>query len=155
MQKLLNGCESVMLYVSTLSTFILMLLTTADAGGRYIFNRPITGAYEITTNYLMIAAIFMAVGFGYREGAYIRVTFLVNHLPRKVKLVVNHFVQLFSLIYGVLLGLSPLIKQALRTFVMHTTLEQSRFYSTGAGLRDCPCRSILHVLGDADSIFPK
>ena len=33
MQKVLSGCESVMLYISTLSTFILMLLTTADAGG--------------------------------------------------------------------------------------------------------------------------
>jgi len=43
MEKVLRGCERVMLYVSTLSTFALMLLTTADAGGRYLFNRPITG----------------------------------------------------------------------------------------------------------------
>ena len=54
MQKLLNGSELVMVYVSSLSTFVLMLLTTADAGGRYLFNRPITGAYEITCNYLMM-----------------------------------------------------------------------------------------------------
>ncbi len=86
MRKLLNGCELVMLYVSTMSTFVLMLLTTADAGGRYLFNRPITGAYEITTNYLEIAAVFLAVCYGYREGAYIRVTFLVDRLPGKVKL---------------------------------------------------------------------
>jgi TRAP-type C4-dicarboxylate transport system permease small subunit len=52
MQKLLNGCELVMMYVSCLSTFVLMLLTTADAGGRYLFNRPITGAYEISSNLL-------------------------------------------------------------------------------------------------------
>ena len=81
MQKLLKGCETAMLYISSLSTFVLMLLTTADAGGRYLFNRPITGAYEITTNYLMIAAVFMALTFGYREGAYIRVTFLADRLP--------------------------------------------------------------------------
>jgi TRAP-type C4-dicarboxylate transport system permease small subunit len=43
MKKLLAGCERIMIYVSTLSTFVLMLLTTAEAGGRYIFNRPIPG----------------------------------------------------------------------------------------------------------------
>ena len=67
MQKLLNGSELVMVYVSSLSTFVLMLLTTADAGGRYLFNRPITGAYEITSNYLMIAAVFLAVCYGFHE----------------------------------------------------------------------------------------
>ena len=89
MQNVLRGCERVMLYISTLSTFVLMLLTTADAGGRYIFNRPITGAYEVSTNYLMIAAIFMALSFGYRQGSYIRVTLLTSHLRGRVKLVVN------------------------------------------------------------------
>ena len=44
MLRLLRGCERVMLFISALSTFVLMLLTTADAGGRYLFNRPITGA---------------------------------------------------------------------------------------------------------------
>jgi len=130
MQKVLSGCESVMLYISTLSTFILMLLTTADAGGRYIFNRPITGAYEVTTNYLMIAAIFMALSFGYREGSYIRVTFLVNHLKGKAKFIVNHFVQAFSLVYGFLLVFAT-YKQALRTFEMHTTLSSLDFIPVG------------------------
>ena len=37
MQKLLNHCEHVMLYVSTMSAFALMLLTTADAGGTVSF----------------------------------------------------------------------------------------------------------------------
>ena len=130
MEKVLRGCERVMLYVSTLSTLILMLLTTADAGRRYLFNRPITGAYEITTNYLMIAAIFMAMSYGYRQGAYIRVTFLVDRLPAMVKLVVNHFVQMFSMAYGVLLVIAT-YRQALRTFEMHTTLSSLDFIPVG------------------------
>jgi len=122
MQKLLDWCEKVMVFVSSMSTFVLMLLTTADAGGRYLFNRPITGAYEITANYLMIAAVFMAAGYGYREGAYIRVTFLADHLPRKMKLVVNHLVQLTCVIYGTLLVIAT-IQQARRIFSDHTTLS--------------------------------
>jgi TRAP-type C4-dicarboxylate transport system permease small subunit len=130
MQKLMNGCELVMLYVSTMSTFVLMLLTTADAGGRYIFNRPITGAFEITSNYLEIAAVFMAVSYGYREGAYIRVTFLVDRLPRQVKLVINYFVQLFSMLYGTLLVIAT-FQQALRIFSDHTTLSSLDFIPLG------------------------
>ncbi len=122
MQKLLDYCEKVMIYISSMSTFALMLLTTADAGGRYLFNRPITGAYEITANYLMIAGVFMATGYGYREGAYIRVTFLADHLPKVVKLVVNHLVQLASVVYGTLLVIAT-IEQSKRIFADHTTLS--------------------------------
>jgi TRAP-type C4-dicarboxylate transport system permease small subunit len=130
MQKLLNGCERVMLYISTMSAFALMLLTTADAGGRYLFNRPITGAYEVTTNYLMIAAIFMGVSFGYREGAYIRVTFLADRLPGAVKLAVSYLVQMLSVLYGVLLVVAT-YEQALRTIATHTTLSSLDFIPLG------------------------
>ena len=130
MQGLINACEKVMLYVSTLSIFVLMLLTTVDAGGRYLFNRPITGAYEITTNYLMIAAVFLAVSFGYHEGAYIRVTFLADHFPPKVKLVVNYFVQLVSVVYGGLLVVAT-FQQALRIIGSHTALSSLDFIPLG------------------------
>jgi len=130
MQKLLKGCETVMLYISSLSTFVLMLLTTADAGGRYLFNRPITGAYEITSNYLEIAAVFMAVCYGYREGAYIRVTFLIDRLPKQVKLYINYLVQIISVLYGVLLVIGT-SQQALRVISDHTTLSSLDFIPLG------------------------
>jgi TRAP-type C4-dicarboxylate transport system permease small subunit len=122
MQRLLDGCENVLTYAAAFATFIMMLLTTADAAGRYLFNRPITGAYEITTNYLMIAAVFLAMTFAYRGGANIRVTFLVDRLPRPVKLVVNHLVQIASMLYcGALVYAT--FKQALRTIATGTTLS--------------------------------
>ncbi len=130
MQRVLNACETVMLYISCLSTFILMLLTTADAGGRYLFNRPITGAFEITTNYFMIAAVFFAVSYGYREGAYIRVTFLADRLPKQVKLYIDHLVQVASVIYGFLLVYAT-YQQAVRVFADHTTLSSIDFIPLG------------------------
>jgi TRAP-type C4-dicarboxylate transport system permease small subunit len=122
MQKLLDGCETVMTYAATMATFVMMLLTTADAAGRYIFNRPVTGAYEITTNYLMVAAVFLAMSYAYREGANIRVTFMADRLPRQVKLVVNHFVQIVSMLYGALLVFAT-IQQARRTIATGTNLS--------------------------------
>ena len=45
----------------------MMLLTTADRFGRYLLNRPILAAYELTTNYLIVAAIFLAMPYAYRR----------------------------------------------------------------------------------------
>jgi TRAP-type C4-dicarboxylate transport system permease small subunit len=98
-QKWLDGCERFLTSVAVLATLAMMLLTTADAGGRYLFNRPILAAYELTTNYLMVAAVFLALPFAYRQGANIRVTFLVDRLGRTPRLLVDHAVQLVSILY--------------------------------------------------------
>jgi TRAP-type C4-dicarboxylate transport system permease small subunit len=99
MRRWLDRCEWALTLVAAVATFAMMLLTTADAGGRYLFNRPILAAYELTTNYLMIAAVFLAMPYAYRQGANIRVTFLVERLGRGPRLVVDHAVQIVSILY--------------------------------------------------------
>ena len=99
MRRWLDGCERALTLVAALATFVMMLLTTADAGGRYLFNRPILAAYELTTNYLMAAVVFLAMPYAYRQGANIRVTFLVERLGRSARLVIDHLVQLVSIVY--------------------------------------------------------
>src|SRR3954463_2741197 len=82
----LTRCELALLYVGVLATFAMMCLTSADALSRYAFNRPILGAFEITEKYLMVAAIFMGLSYGYRGGLFIRVTFLVDRLSGTARL---------------------------------------------------------------------
>lgn len=103
MRRLLNLCESILTYSAFTSIFIMMFLTTADAIGRYIFSVPVKGAYEITENYLMPVTVFLAFSYAYRQGFLIRVTFLVDHLPGWVQIIVNHIVQVVSILYGVFL----------------------------------------------------
>ena len=69
MPRVLDACERVLTLVAVVATFCVMLLTTADASGRYLFNRPILAAYELATNYLMIAGVFLAMPYAYRRGA--------------------------------------------------------------------------------------
>jgi|SRR5918996_3013121 TRAP-type C4-dicarboxylate transport system permease small subunit len=99
MQRWLDGCERLLTLVAALATFAMMLLTTADAAGRYLLNRPILAAYELTTNYLMVAVVFLAMPYAYRQGANIRVTFLVDRLGRRARLAVDHVVQIISIVY--------------------------------------------------------
>jgi TRAP-type C4-dicarboxylate transport system permease small subunit len=99
MQRWLDGCEWGLTVVAALATFGMMLLMTVDAAGRYLFNRPILAAYELTTNYLMVAVIFLALPYAYRQGANIRVTFLVDRLGPTPRLVIDHLVQVLSILY--------------------------------------------------------
>jgi TRAP-type C4-dicarboxylate transport system permease small subunit len=121
MRKLLDRSENVLTNLAAVSTFIMMCLTTIDAVGRYIFNRPISGAYEITERYLAVATVFLGICYAYRGGAYIRVSFFVDRMPPTVKLALNYFVQVFS----ILLSLAFLIAtayQAYRKFSSGITL---------------------------------
>ncbi len=97
--KWLHRCELALLYLGVLATFAMMCLTSADALSRYAFNRPIMGAYEITEKYLMVAAIFLGLAYGYRGGLFIRVTFLVDRLSGPARLAADYFAFLVSLAF--------------------------------------------------------
>ena len=121
MQRWLDGCERVATLGAVAATFVMMLLTTADAGGRYVFNRPILAAYEVTTNYLMVVGVFLALPYGYRQGANVRVTFLAGRLRGTARLVLDHVVQVVAIAYcGVLFYAT--FRQALHIRSTGTTL---------------------------------
>ena len=125
MQKWLDGCERVLTRVAVVTTFGMMLLTTADAGGRYLFNRPILAAFELTTSYLMVAAVFLALPHAYRQGANIRVTFFVDRLGRRSRLIVDYAIQLISSLYCAMLVFAT-FRQAhhiMSTGTMFTTVD--------------------------------
>jgi TRAP-type C4-dicarboxylate transport system permease small subunit len=125
MRRILDACERVLTVVAAVATFSMMLLTTADAGGRYLFNRPILAAYELTTSYLMIAAVFLAMPYAYRQGANIRVTFLVERLGRKARLVIDHLVQIVSILYcaAIVVATFQQARHVLRTGTTFVTME--------------------------------
>src|SRR5262245_17064928 len=99
MSRWLYASERALPGLAALATLAMMLLTTADAAGRYLLNRPILIAYELTTNYLMVAVVFLAMPYAYRQGANIRVTTLVDRLGPTPRLIVDHAVQVASIVY--------------------------------------------------------
>jgi TRAP-type C4-dicarboxylate transport system permease small subunit len=125
MRTLLDRWERIMTLAAAAAAFAMMLLTTADALGRYFLNRPILVALEVTTNYLMVAAIFLALPYTYRQGANIRVTFLADRLRGPVKIAVDYVVQVASTLYCVALVVAT-IQQArhiVRTGTTFTTVD--------------------------------
>ena len=102
MGPFINRVENVLAYLAMASTFLMMCLTTADAAGRYFFNFPLLWAYEFTETYLLVATVYLGTSCAYREGGFIRVTFFLEHLSRKVQAVLNLFAHLVCILLCIL-----------------------------------------------------
>jgi TRAP-type transport system small permease protein len=121
MERWLTRIDRVLIYVASLALFLMMCLTTVDAIWRYAFNSPITGAYEVTEKYLMLITVFLGLSLTYRGGGLIRVNILMDRLPKKIKIPINHLAQLFSIVYSAILVVGT-IQYALRLFHQGTSL---------------------------------
>jgi TRAP-type C4-dicarboxylate transport system permease small subunit len=121
-ERWLLRCEQVLVYAGVVAMLAMMCLTSADALSRYLLNRPILGAYELTEKYLMVASIFLGLSYAYRGGMFIRVTFLVDRLPVALKLAVNVVVQIITLAFC-LLVLVASTQQAILGWQDDTTLS--------------------------------
>lgn len=126
LQKLTEKFEAITLIinrvlhkVSSLILFLLMFLTTADVVGRYFFNKPITGTYELTGLALAII-IFFSLGSAQIQKDHIEIDFLTNKMPFKAQ----YFLKILSsLILTVLLALTTwqLYEYTKRIWIGHET----------------------------------
>ena len=60
--KGIRSLNVLLAYAGSYVLFGMMLLTIFDVIGRYIFNLPITGAYEITEA-MMVTVVFFFIGY--------------------------------------------------------------------------------------------
>jgi TRAP-type C4-dicarboxylate transport system permease small subunit len=81
--------ESLSQVIGYVALFMMMLLITVDTAGRYFFNQPIHGAFEITEDYLMVMVVFLGLSYSYKKGEHIKIDLLYRHFPNKVKSIVD------------------------------------------------------------------
>jgi TRAP-type transport system small permease protein len=87
-------------YIGNFALAAMMLLSTADVIGRYFFNSPVLGAYEIT-EYLMLIMVFSYLALAQSEKAHISVDIVFNRLPTGLQHVLerlNHLVCLLMML---------------------------------------------------------
>jgi len=81
---------------------IMMLLTATDVIGRYVFNRPITGALEIT-EFMMAVMISFGIGYCAILGGHVSVDLVVKHFPRKTQAIIESITSCAALIFFILI----------------------------------------------------
>jgi TRAP-type C4-dicarboxylate transport system permease small subunit len=89
-------------YIGNAALFVMMCLSTADVVGRYLFNKPILGVFEIT-EFLMLIIIFSYLALAQSSKSHISVDILVPHLPKKIQLIIERFNHLLCLLLMVLI----------------------------------------------------
>jgi TRAP-type C4-dicarboxylate transport system permease small subunit len=67
---------------------VMMFLTAGDVTGRYVFSRPITGAFDIT-QYMMAIVFAFTVSYCAITKGHVSVDFVVDRLSTKVRAIIN------------------------------------------------------------------
>jgi TRAP-type C4-dicarboxylate transport system permease small subunit len=86
--KKIQKVSSILGYFGAFALFAMMLLTTIDVVGRYLFNAPLMGAFEIT-EYLVLILIFSFLCNAQSHKDHVSVDLLFNKLPRKCRNIIN------------------------------------------------------------------
>jgi TRAP-type C4-dicarboxylate transport system permease small subunit len=87
--------------VSGVVVVLLMLYTTADVAGRYLFNRPVPAAYELTVIFLIYVTYF-GISLVQARGGHMRLGFLYEKASSRSKALIDLFTVLVGLfIFGI------------------------------------------------------
>lgn len=103
-ESIIRTLERILNYISCLGLFGMMLLLSFDTAGRYLFNKPIQGSYEITELVLMIVVVFLALSNCFKIGDQVKIDFIYKKFPVKVKAIFDGFMYIFCALAFLLIG---------------------------------------------------
>jgi TRAP-type transport system small permease protein len=84
------------LKLSMIVILFLMFITVGDVFGRFFFNRPISGTFELT-RIALVTIVFISLGYSQIQKVNISITLFVSRLPLFAQNVIDLFNSLLSL----------------------------------------------------------
>jgi len=75
--------ERLSMAIAGICFVMIVLITAVDVAMRYVFNAPLIWAFELISDYLMVAIFFLAIGATQRFNQNIGVDILVRRLPER------------------------------------------------------------------------
>lgn len=91
LKKLVNAGNAPLLKISMIFIFLMMFVTVADVGGRYFFNSPIPGVFELT-RFSLGAIVCTALGYSQINKVHIAIRILVSKFPP----IWQNFIEIFN-----------------------------------------------------------
>jgi TRAP-type C4-dicarboxylate transport system permease small subunit len=88
--KILQRLSSYLAYIGAISLFLMMCLTIADVTGRYLFNKPILGAFELT-EFMVLVLIFSFLAYAQSHKSHINVDLFMMFFPEKLRTLIEIF----------------------------------------------------------------
>ena len=125
-------------HTSAISILAMTALVAADTLMRYVFNKPITGAFEFSESYLLVATVFLGLPMCQKVGAHIRATLFVERFPERSRTIVS----MITLI--VALGIIALLAWRSGLLVVTSLITRERLWGV-TGWPIFPGRLIVFV----------
>jgi TRAP-type C4-dicarboxylate transport system permease small subunit len=94
--------NSALRYICMILLFFMMMLGTFDVMGRYLFNKPILGTFEIF-EILLPAIVLLGLGFTQEDRAHVRVELFISHLSVRRQTILDFVTNGLALFISVLI----------------------------------------------------
>lgn len=101
LEKAIHAAITGLKWTGSLFLAMMMFLTALDVACRYLFNRPVAGALELT-EYMMAVLIPFSVAYCAHRRSHVAVEFIMEKFPRRVRQAVRVPVQAVTLAFLVL-----------------------------------------------------
>lgn len=97
MERFSLAINRVFTHIGSIALAVLMFLTVADVFGRYLFNRPVTGTFELT-EMLMVPIVFLALGLAQHHNEHISLDLAYIYFSARLKKRTDVIVDLVNLV---------------------------------------------------------
>mgnify|MGYP000944200986 CR=1 FL=1 len=95
-KKIVETCCEISARIGMVAIFVLLTITVCDVGGRFIFNHPIPGTFELT-KILFALAVFFSFSISQFRGENLGITLIYNKLPVRVQGILDLFSSVLSI----------------------------------------------------------
>lgn len=92
-----RGVENTFSRIATGIIMLMMFLTTADVAGRYLFNSPVIGAYEISSM-MLVGVVFLGLAYVQSKKGHVKVEAATFWMPKRVQIALDIFGGLVGLV---------------------------------------------------------
>lgn len=98
----LNRLLQIAMMIAMASCFFMVIITILDVLSRHLLKQPIPGVIELN-EVLMVAVVFLGLGFAQKEGAHIRAELFISRLSQKWRKRFESFALVLGLVFWTLL----------------------------------------------------
>jgi TRAP-type C4-dicarboxylate transport system permease small subunit len=82
-----------MAYLASIILVVLMFITTADVIGRYFFNQPLTGVFDLT-HFAVLIMVFFGLAYCGIKGGHVAIELLYDKLDQPIAKVLDQLINL-------------------------------------------------------------
>ena len=107
--RALNHVVTASAYVAGAVLVVLMLLTTADVAGRYFFNAPLNGVFDLT-HFAVLIMTFLSFAYCAYRGAHVVIELLYNKLGTGTRRILNRVINLAGCVLFIVIAWRAIVQ---------------------------------------------